>query len=86
MCIRRDPIVAIAALALTLPATQAMAADPGRWRPTGRSAIPLEYFQGMTSDPERRWLAGAVPPSGITGAAYFGERLLVSGRSDALDG
>ena len=57
--IRRDPIAAIAALALVVPATQAMAADPGRWRPTGRSAIPLEYFQGMTSDPDRRvWFDG----------------------------
>ena len=59
MRIRRDEVVAIAALALAVPATEAMAADPGRWRPTGRSVIPLEYFQGMTSDPDRRvWFDG----------------------------
>ena len=44
--IRGDPIAAIAALALMVPVTQAMAADPGRWRPTGRSAIPLDTSRG----------------------------------------
>jgi hypothetical protein len=35
------------------------AADPGRWRATGVSRIPLEYFQGVTSDPlGRLWFDG----------------------------
>ena len=39
--------------------TQARAADPGRWRITGVSRIPLEYYQGLASDPERRlWFDG----------------------------
>jgi hypothetical protein len=37
----------------------ARAADPGRWRLTGVSKIPLEYYQGVTSDPARRlWFDG----------------------------
>jgi hypothetical protein len=49
---------AVAALLLA-PAAPASAADPGRWRLTGRSPIPLEYFQGMTSDPDRHvWFDG----------------------------
>ena len=52
-------LVAIVAAVLLAPAAPASAADPGRWRLTGRSAIPLEYFQGMTSDPDRRvWFDG----------------------------
>ena len=35
------------------------AVTDGRWRETGRSPIPLEYFQGMASDPDRRlWFDG----------------------------
>ena len=46
-------------LALAAHAPAAGAADPGRWRATGVSRIPLEYFQGMTSDPRRRlWFDG----------------------------
>ena len=29
------------------------AADPGRWVETGYDSVPLEYFQGLTSDPHR---------------------------------
>jgi hypothetical protein len=47
-------VVATFAVLLLLPVAAASAADPGRWRLTGRSAIPLEYFQGMASDPDRR--------------------------------
>ena len=35
---------------LALPAV-AQAADPGRWTLTGSSAMPLYYYQGVTSDP-----------------------------------
>lgn len=54
------PRLAIVVAALLLaPAAPASAADPGRWRLTGRSPIPLEYFQGMTSDPDRHlWFDG----------------------------
>ena len=31
----------------------ARAADPGRWVETGHDPVPLEYFQGVTSDPHR---------------------------------
>jgi hypothetical protein len=48
-------LVAVALVA----AAPASAADPGRWRLTGQSAIPLEYFQGMASDPDRHlWFDG----------------------------
>jgi hypothetical protein len=53
--------VALAAvlLAVAAPAPVAGAADPGRWRATGVSRIPLEYFQGMASDPRRTlWFDG----------------------------
>ena len=52
-------LVALVAVVLLVPVAPASAADPGRWRLTGQSAIPLEYFQGMTSDPDRRvWFDG----------------------------
>jgi hypothetical protein len=40
------------ALVLALPAG-AGAVDPGRWNETGYSRIPLNYYQGITSDPQR---------------------------------
>ena len=54
---------ALAAIVLGVAthASAAGAADPGRWRATGVSRIPLEYFQGMASDPRRRlWFDGVV--------------------------
>jgi hypothetical protein len=51
-------IISLVAALAALPAA-ALAADPGRWRGTGISRIPLEYFQGVTSDPDRRlWFDG----------------------------
>jgi hypothetical protein len=51
-------LLSLATVAAAL-APAARAADPGRWRATGVSQIPLEYYQGMTSDPERRlWFDG----------------------------
>ena len=47
-------LIATVAVGLLVPVAAASAADPGRWRLTGSSAIPLEYFQGMASDPDRR--------------------------------
>jgi hypothetical protein len=52
-------LLAVASAVLLVAAAPASAADPGRWRLTGRSSIPLEYFQGMTSDPEHHvWFDG----------------------------
>ena len=42
---------AVLLLACLVTASSARAADPGRWVETGRSQIPLEYYQGVTSDP-----------------------------------
>jgi hypothetical protein len=50
-------IALAAALAAVLAPAPAHAAD--RWHETGRTPIPLEYFQGMTSDPDRHlWFDG----------------------------
>jgi hypothetical protein len=46
-------ILSCVGLSLALQAPSAVAADPGRWVETGHSAIPLEYFQGVTSDRQR---------------------------------
>jgi hypothetical protein len=54
---KRALLAALASLAVLAPT--AHAADPGRWRLTGVSKIPLEYYQGMASDPARRlWFDG----------------------------
>jgi hypothetical protein len=50
---------AVVLLCLLAVAAPAQAADPGRWRFSGVSKIPLEYYQGVTSDPGRRlWFDG----------------------------
>ena len=60
------------ALAL-LAATPALAADPARWAETGRSTVPLYYYQGITSDPaalhERfpQLVVTAITPYGLEG-------------------
>src|SRR5919204_102489 len=42
----------VAAAILTLAgAPAARAADPGRWLLTGASSLPVNYFQGLTTDP-----------------------------------
>jgi hypothetical protein len=47
----RRAVVAVLALCLALiVAGPAQAADPGRWIETGYSPVPLEYFQGVTTD------------------------------------
>ena len=45
---------AIAMLLALAAAAPASAADPGRWTETGRSTIPLYYYQGIASDPAKR--------------------------------
>ena len=40
----------VALVGLTTPA---LAADPGQWVETGYSSVPLEYFQGVTSNQHR---------------------------------
>jgi hypothetical protein len=57
MAVRR--LLAAAALVALAHAAPAAGEDPGRWRQTGRSAVPLHYLQGMASDPDGRlWFAG----------------------------
>jgi hypothetical protein len=54
---RAAALVALACAAVV--ASPALAADPGRWREASRSTVPLEYWQGMASDPDRRlWFDG----------------------------
>jgi hypothetical protein len=49
----------LAVVAIAAGAAPAPAADPGRWIETGHSPVPLEYFQGVTSDRHRNlWFAG----------------------------
>jgi hypothetical protein len=38
---------------LALAVEPALGADPGLWKETGRSSVPLYYYQGVTSDPMR---------------------------------
>jgi len=45
-------LVGLAVLAGVAPGT-AGAVDPGKWIEVGYDPVPLEYFQGVTSDPQR---------------------------------
>lgn len=47
-------ILALAALALAAGAPAAQARDPGRWLLTGASSVPVNYWQGLSSDPAGR--------------------------------
>ena len=42
----------IAAILLMAPVAGAAAADPQRWSPAGTSSVPLDYWQGVTVDPQ----------------------------------
>ena len=44
-----------ASLAVLAAADSAFAADPGTWTNTGVSRIPLVYYQGVASDPDRNF-------------------------------
>jgi len=50
---RRGITVATILAALAAAPGLAEAADPGRWTLTGRSTVPLEYYQGVASDGPR---------------------------------
>jgi hypothetical protein len=50
---RRALLVALVVLAA---APAARAADPGLWRETGRSTLPLVYYQGVTHTTDGSWL------------------------------
>jgi hypothetical protein len=52
--------VAVFALLFLLAASSAQAADPGRWRETGVSTMPLYYYQGVTADPARNFFFDGV--------------------------
>jgi len=47
--------VALLVLATCLAAAPARAADPGRWRLTGTTTLPILYYQGVTADPGRNF-------------------------------
>jgi hypothetical protein len=65
-------LVACAALA---PA--AGAKDPGRWRETGRSTVPLYYYQGVASSPDALFFNGI-----YTGLYRADRSLSEQGRND----
>jgi hypothetical protein len=72
-------VVAVAlavAVAVPVPATQA--SDPGHWRATGASRIPLEYYQGVTSDPR-----GALFFDGVLIGLYRADAKLREGGRNA---
>jgi hypothetical protein len=64
---RKDPRGALAAAwaaglvaaCLLIPAT-APAADPGRWAESGRTDVPLYYFQGLSSDLQANWFFNGI--------------------------
>src|SRR3954451_8931891 len=47
--------VALLVLATWLAAAPAPPADPGRWRVTGTTTLPILYYQGVTVDPARNF-------------------------------
>jgi hypothetical protein len=47
-------------LLAALLAHPAFGADPGRWSETGKSTIPIYYYQGVTSDPARNFFFDGV--------------------------
>src|SRR5438093_949174 len=58
---RRAPGVAAAAaalIALASPGAASAAGDPGRWTETGRSTVPVSYYQGVASDDRRLFFDG----------------------------
>jgi hypothetical protein len=70
--------VVLATLAALIAATGASAADPGRWQMTGYSQVPLEYFQGVTSDPHKNLYF-----DGFTVGLYRTDRSLVEERRNS---
>ena len=52
--------LALAAVLLLAAAPVARAADPGLWRETGRSTLPIVYYQGVTHTTGGSWLFDGV--------------------------
>jgi hypothetical protein len=50
--------IAAAALAVAILTPVAAAKDPGRWRETGRSTVPIYYYQGVASSPDALFFNG----------------------------
>jgi len=77
---RRVVLVCSVLLVVVAWAPPARPADPGRWRTTGVSRIPLEYYQGIASDPWRRlWFDGV-----FAGLYRTDARLVERARDDAV--
>src|ERR671921_2681624 len=51
----RIALLTTALLAAVTVATPAHAADPGRWKETGTTTLPIVYYQGVTVDPARNF-------------------------------
>ena len=80
MTLVRTLLVGAALLAAAAGPTVAAAADPGRWSATGVSRIPLEYYQGVTSDP-----LGGLWFDGVFAGLYRADAgLRERGRNDAV--
>ena len=45
--------MALACTCMLFAAAAALAADPGLWSETARHSVPLYYYQGITSDPQK---------------------------------
>ena len=75
---RRIIVAAAACAALLLPGT-ASAADPGRWFETGHSPVPLEYFQGITTDRHGDFYFDGI----FTGLYRTGPTLVEEARNEA---
>jgi hypothetical protein len=56
----RTTAFAVAIVLILAGAPGALAADPGRWKETGLSSIPLYYYQGVTSDSARNFFFDGV--------------------------
>jgi len=77
---RRVVLVCSVLLVVVAWAPPAGPADPGRWRTAGVSRIPLEYYQGIASDPWRRlWFDGV-----FDGLYRTDARLVERARDDAV--
>ena len=48
-------VLTVALVAAVIVATPARAADPGRWKETGTTTLPIVYYQGVTVDPARNF-------------------------------
>jgi hypothetical protein len=64
-------LAVLLAIAVALVPAAAIGADPGRWRGTGISRVPLVYYQGVASDPDRRlWFDGVFVGLYRTGGVF----------------